>query len=83
MKIRQQKVKASFWMGVIFTLIGIVVVAFVQPHVDYNRGIYAEAPGEFWLTGALSLLVGIGFIVYSFIVRARKSELEREVYSHE
>jgi predicted nucleic acid-binding Zn ribbon protein len=76
-KLRQQRIKAALWWGIASTLIGVAIMASVQPHVDYRLGPFGGASIELWFAGALSLLVGIGFIVYSYNLQKHEAELAR------
>ena len=66
-KLRRKKYKALFWWGVAFTLIGVIIVVLVPPQSNRNFGIFAVAPIELWIAGVIDLLVGIVFIVASYL----------------
>src|SRR4030042_3064882 len=65
-EVRQRGYKTIFWLGVMFTLIGVIIVVLVPPRSDPSRGIFAAAPIELWIAGVMNLLVGIVFIVKGY-----------------
>ena len=79
-KLRQKRIKATLWWGVALTLIGAVIMASVQPHVDYSLGPFGGASIELWFAGVMDLVVGIGCIVYGYHLRKREVELARGAF---
>ena len=65
-EVRRRGYKTIFWLGVAFTLIGVIIVVLVPPQSDRSFGIFATAPIELWIAGVIDLLVGIAFIVTGY-----------------
>jgi predicted nucleic acid-binding Zn ribbon protein len=77
--LRRRRSRAILLIGAVFTVIGAMTVAFIQPRVDYSSYVYPEASLELWFSGVIALVLGIGFIVYGYLRRETGLEAEQNV----
>jgi len=64
-ELKLRRARGTFWLGVVFALVGAIIVVFVEPRMDYSR-IIPESALELWISGVLCLLGGLSFIVYGY-----------------
>jgi hypothetical protein len=70
--LRYKRIRTYFWLGFAMTLIGVIIVVFVQPQINYESSVFPEAPLELWISGCTSLVFGLGLIAYSYYLKERE-----------